>query len=85
MRFLYPQLGALDPASAKPERLARLAGLLTGREDGRLTRTIVNRFWAKLLGRGLIEPVDDMEQPAWSRDLLDWLAEDLVAHNYDRS
>ena len=83
MRFLYPELGALDPAAAKPERLARLAALLTGRENGRLARTIVNRFWAKLLGHGLIEPVDDMEQPAWSRDLLDWLAEDLVAHQYD--
>lgn len=83
MRFLYPELGALDPTAAKPERLARLASLLTSRENGRLARTIVNRFWARLLGRGLIEPVDDMEQSAWSRDLLDWLAEDLVAHGYD--
>ena len=24
-----------------------------------------------------------MEQPAWNQDLLDWLAEDLVAHRYD--
>jgi hypothetical protein len=24
-----------------------------------------------------------MEQPAWDQDLLDWLAEDLVAHHYD--
>ena len=24
-----------------------------------------------------------MEKPAWSADLLDWLAEDLVAHHYD--
>ena len=24
-----------------------------------------------------------MEQPAWNQDLLDWLAEDLVAHDYD--
>ena len=30
-----------------------------------------------------MEPVDDMEQPAWNQDLLDWLAEDLVAHHYD--
>jgi hypothetical protein len=28
----------------------------------------------------LVEPADDMEQPAWNQDLLDWLAEDLVAH-----
>jgi len=43
----------------------------------------VNRIWAKLLGRGLVEPLDDMEKPAWSSDLLDWLAEDLVAHGWD--
>ena len=35
------------------------------------------------MGRGLVEPVDDMDQPAWQPDLLDWLAEDLVAHGYD--
>jgi hypothetical protein len=35
------------------------------------------------MGRGLVEPVDDMEQPAWHPDLLDWLAGDLVAHGYD--
>ena len=34
-------------------------------------------------GRGLVEPVDDMEQPAWNQDLLDWLAADLVEHHYD--
>src|SRR4029450_8527216 len=28
------------------------------------------------------EPIDDMDQPAWQRELLDWLAEDLVAHHY---
>ena len=35
------------------------------------------------MGRGLIEPVDDMEKTAWNPDLLDWLAEDLAAHDYD--
>ena len=36
-----------------------------------------------MVGRGLVDPVDDMEQTAWHPDLLDWLAEDLVAHGYD--
>jgi len=35
------------------------------------------------MGRGLVEPIDDMEQVAWHPDLLDWLAEDLVSHGYD--
>ncbi len=82
-RFLYPEIGALDGKVAKPERLKRLAEIITSPQDGRLARTIVNRLWARLMGRGLVEPLDDMEKPAWSRDLLDWLAEDLVAHRYD--
>jgi len=82
VRFLYPQLGQIGDVP-RPERLKRLAELMTGKNNGRLTRTIVNRLWERLLGRGLVEPVDDMDRPAWSADLLDWLAEDLVAHNYD--
>src|SRR6202008_949558 len=60
-----------------------LAALITKKEDGRLTRTIVNRLWARFMGRGLVEPLDDMDRPAWDQDLLDWLAEDPVAHGYD--
>ncbi len=37
----------------------------------------------QIFGRGLVEPVDDMQQTAWDPDVLDWLAEDLVAHHYD--
>jgi cytochrome c553 len=84
LRFLYSeQLGAIDPNLSKADRLARLAEVITQRKDGRFTRTIVNRLWQRFLGRGLIEPVDDMEQPAWNRDLLDWLAEDFADHGYD--
>lgn len=82
-RFLYPEIGALDPNLPKADRLKRLAEVMTSEKNGRLSRTIVNRLWARLLGRGLVEPIDDMEQRAWNRDLLDWLAEDLVAHQYD--
>jgi mono/diheme cytochrome c family protein len=82
-RALYPQLGALDPRLEKPARMARFAELMTGPQNGRLARTIVNRLWARLLGRGLVEPLDDMDRPAWSPEIIDFLAEDLVAHGYD--
>ena len=82
-RFLYPEVGTLDPSLPKAERLQRLAEIIVSPKNGRLSRTIVNRLWARLMGRGLVEPLDDMEQRAWNRDLLDWLAEDLVAHGYD--
>lgn len=83
LRFLYPQLGTLDDKTDKPERLKQFEQLVTSKANGRLPRTIVNRLWAKLIGRGLVEPVDDMDKPAWNSDILDYLAEDLVAHNYD--
>ena len=82
-RFIYPELGEMDPTADKPARLKRLAEIMTGPQDGRLPRTLVNRLWARFFGRGLVETVDDMEQPAWNQDLLDWLAEDLAAHHYD--
>jgi len=83
LKFIYPQLGEIDPQADKPARLKQLAQLIIQRQDGRLTRTFVNRLWQRLFGRGLVEPVDDMETPAWNTDLLDWLAEDFADHGYD--
>jgi hypothetical protein len=76
-------LGEIHATTNKAERLDQLARVLTCPKDGRLTSTVVNRLWARFLGRGLIEPVDDMQQTAWDQDLLDWLAGDLAAHHYD--
>jgi mono/diheme cytochrome c family protein len=83
LKFLYPELGEIDPTVDKAARLKRLAEIITGPNDGRLTRTIVNRYWQKFMGRGLVEPVDDMEKAAWNADLLDSLASDLVDRHYD--
>jgi hypothetical protein len=83
MGFIYRELGEIPASAPKAERTKRLAEIITSKENGRLTRTIVNRLWAKFLGYGLIEPTDEMEQPAWSPDMLDWLAEDLAANGYD--
>ncbi len=83
MKFLYADLGSIDSSSPRAVRLDQLMHALVGPTNGRLARTVVNRLWARFMGRGLVEPVDDMEQAAWHPDLLDWLAEDLVAHGYD--
>ena len=50
-----------------------------------LARAIVNRVWYRLLGYGLVMPVDQMhsENPASHPELLEWLAEDLIAHDFD--
>jgi hypothetical protein len=82
-KFLYAPLGQVEDTTNRTERLESLARILTNPQNGRLTRTMVNRLWAKFLGRGLVEPVDEMDNPPWNPDLLDWLAVDLAEHNYD--
>ncbi|MGH7138546.1 MAG: DUF1549 domain-containing protein, partial [Pirellulales bacterium] len=46
----------------------------------------VNRLWGHLLGRGIVEPVDDFRDsnPPASAALLDALAKDFVEHHFDR-
>jgi len=56
---------------------------VTSPRNGRLSRTIVNRLWARFLGQGLVEPVDEMENESWHTDLLDLLASDLVDNGYN--
>ena len=83
IKFLYPSLGAIDGKAPKAKRLAQLATAITSKANGRLTRTFVNRLWAKLMGRGLVEPTDEMDNRPWDPDLLDWLAADFADHGYD--
>ena len=80
--FLYPELGSVE-ADSLDERLAKLAEVMVKPENGRLYRTIVNRFWKRLLGRGIVEPVDEMDNPSWNSDLLDWLASDFIDSDHD--
>ena len=81
--WLFPELGDIDPAAPQPERLKQLAALLTHPENGRFTRTIANRFWHRLMGRGIVHPVDAMQTEPWNADLLDYLAANFSAEGYD--
>jgi mono/diheme cytochrome c family protein len=82
-KFLFPEIGSINDDLPMVERISRLAELVTSPDNGRLSRTVVNRLWARLLGRGLVEPLDVMQNAAWDQDLLDWLAEDFVESGYD--
>jgi Protein of unknown function (DUF1549)/Protein of unknown function (DUF1553)/Bacterial Ig-like domain (group 2) len=48
-------------------------------------RNIVNRIWRNFMGRGLIEPVDDLRatNPSTNDELLAELVKDFTAHNFD--
>jgi len=78
--FLFPEL---EGENIDLSGRLRAAALFTSAKNGRFARTIVNRYWRVLLGRGLVEPVDDLDSPAWDSDLLDWLATDFADHGYD--
>jgi mono/diheme cytochrome c family protein len=83
VKFLYEEIGLIDAKADSAARKRQLAEIITGRKNGRLPRTIVNRVWQRFMGYGLVEPVDEMDKPAWSPELMDLLAEDFVAHGYD--
>jgi hypothetical protein len=54
-------------------------------EKGFFSKAIVNRLWAHLLGRGLVQPLDQMHSanPPSVPGVLEWLANDLASHGYD--
>ena len=81
--FLFPELGAIDPAAPREERLKQLAAIMTSPDNGRLTRTIANRLWHRLMGRGIVHPVDSMGARPWNEDLLDQLAVHLSDSGFD--
>ncbi len=47
-------------------------------------KAIANRYWAHFLGRGIVDPLDDMRvtNPPSNPELLDELAKDFVANKY---
>ncbi len=81
--LLYPELGSVPENASLEERHAAAARFFTDPRNGRVPRTIVNRYWGKLFGRGLVEPVDEMDSKPWDPDLLDWMAFDFSAHGSD--
>lgn len=81
----YP-LGAtlteLDPSSSRRQELA---DWMTAPDNPHFSRATVNRVWAHLFGRGIVEPVDDMrsDNPPIAPEVLDELAGYFVASGFD--
>ena len=83
-----PPEGYLDPkATVKVPKISRRAELAQAVTENNplLARAFVNYTWAILFGRGIVHPVDEMnsKHPPSHPQLLDWLARDFAAHNYD--
>jgi len=83
------QVSLIEPLPADLYRTGKdsrsqLAAQITSPHNRRFARVMVNRVWQRLLGRGLVEPVDDWEDPNCSHpELLDRLADEFVSHGYD--
>lgn len=70
---------------AAPSRREQFVNWLVDPHNDRFAQATVNRVWAHLFGRGLVDPVDDIreENPAVSPELLDLLGKDFARSGYD--
>ncbi len=71
---------------ADQDRREVFAEWLTAPDNPFFAKVAVNRIWGHLMGRGIVEPVDDFRDsnPPSNAPLLDKLAEDFIANNYSR-
>jgi hypothetical protein len=78
--------GVLPKLTSEGDRLQALADWVTSPNNPWFTKNLANRIWYHLMGRGLVEPVDDFRasNPASHEQLLAELAKDLAAHGYSQ-
>jgi hypothetical protein len=71
--------------SGDEDRREKLADWLVSPSNPFFARAAVNRIWYHLMGRGIVEPVDDFREsnPPASAELLKALADDFIAHGFD--
>ena len=77
--------GQSGPIPSDVDPRGRLADWMTSPDNPYFARSLVNRYWKHFLGRGLVEPEDDMRltNPPTNPALLDALAKHFVDHGYD--
>jgi hypothetical protein len=81
---MYPDGTPVDlPPGRDPREL--FADWLVRADNPWFARSIVNRVWSWLMGRGIVHEPDDMrpDNPPTNLQLLDYLERQLVANKYD--
>jgi hypothetical protein len=83
-KYLVASIGA-PPIPNTSERREALVEWLTSKDNPFFARAIANRVWSYFLGRGIIEPVDDIRasNPPANEALLEALTRDLTDHGFD--
>ena len=74
----------LRDAPQNRDRRTRLASWLAGAENPFFGKSLVNRIWFHLMGRGIVEPVDDFRDsnPASNDELLNGLTSEFIKNGY---
>ncbi len=77
-----PQIDAL--VQSPDDSRERLAALITAPQNDRFPKVVVNHLWNRLIGAGIVQPVNDWEGKTASHpEMLQWLAHELILHDYD--
>ncbi|MBL8814660.1 MAG: DUF1553 domain-containing protein [Planctomyces sp.] len=81
-RFPFQHEGAVNSTAS---RRTQLAQWLTSGNNPYFAKSAVNRYWSYFLGRGIIDPVDDIRasNPPSNPELLDALTKDFMENGYD--
>ena len=80
-----PLFGELPAIDAERDPREALAAWMTAGDNPYFAQVIANRIWADLMGRGLVEPIDDLRatNPPTNAALLEALAAELRKNKYD--
>jgi hypothetical protein len=83
--YAYALGTEMPPANPRGDRRLPFAEWMTKPDNPFFARNLANRTWAWMLGRGFVEPVDDVRatNPPSNPELLDALAKYLVENKYD--
>ena len=84
-RFLSDTSSREKQSPVSADRLLQLAEWLTSPNNRRFAEAQVNRVWFHLMGRGIVDPIDDFRatNPPSNPALLQALTDDFIAHRFD--
>ncbi len=86
-KVMKPHFPGAGDADVKPghDRREAFADWLTKPDNPFFAKSVANRVWFHLMGRGIVDPVDDFRDsnPSCNDELLDALAQDFASHGFD--
>ena len=86
-KTMKPRYIGTGDAEVKPneDRRGVLAAWLTSGDNAFFSKSVANRVWFHLMGKGIVDPVDDFRDsnPAANDELLDALAKDFAKSQFD--